>query len=231
MDSNENTTFAVVIPTYAEAENLKWLVPDILDTYPGSCVVVVNDHSGDNTAVVMREFQSIYGLERIHFLERTGNSSYAQSLLEGLKYASGFNFDQIIQMDADGSHPTSEIKNLIATESDITIASRYIRGSKVINVPLMRRAISIFGNYYLSIRNPINIRDRTNGFRCFNRRAMLIIEKLESSENGFSIQIEILNKLIMSGLTVQEIGTEFKYRKIGESKFDFKKFLEAFREN
>jgi hypothetical protein len=77
----------------------------------------------------------------------------------------------------------------------------------------------------------MRIRDRTNGFRAFNRNAMSIIKEFESTEIGFSIQIQILDELIKSGLSVKEVTTQFRYRKIGESKFDFKKFLEAFKKN
>lgn len=131
-------------------------------------------------------------------------------------------------MDADGSHPTADIHRLLMSTSDVVIASRYIGGSRVINVPLYRRAISILGNIYLHFRKPLNVRDRTNGFRAFNSQAMRILDGFESSEKGFSIQIEILDFLVMAGMKVHEIDTTFEYRSLGESKFDLKKVFEAF---
>lgn len=209
--------------------NLQKLVPHIIDTYPDSHVLVVDDYSKDLTDYVMDRLAKKYP-SRITYLCRKTNPSYAASLIEGFNFAAGKNFDKIVQMDADGSHSVSDIKQLVASNANITIGSRYKHGSKVVHVPVLRQAVSIVGNVYISILWRTTIRDKTNGFRSFDQPTISKILEFRKSSEGFAVQIELLHYLMQfSDILISEVPITFEFRTIGESKFDLGKLLEAFR--
>jgi len=222
-------TFAVVIPTFREAENLEWLVPRILDLYPSSTVIVVDDSSEDGTAELIEKLQGLFSPNRLIIEARLELPSYARSLLKGIQIASKLRVQKILHMDADGSHPVEEIGALIMSSSNVAIGSRYIKGSKVLKVPYTRRVISRLGNYYLNLKVPIPVADKTNGFRAFDLKAIRLLENLESTQDGFSIQIEVLQHLVQFGATFEEYPTTFKYRSLGNSKFNLSKVFEALK--
>lgn len=210
-------------------ENLKVLIPQIMETNSNVHVLVIDDYSEDSTNRLMNQFHTIYQ-NRTHYICRKSNPSYAESLLEGFKFADENGYSKVIQMDADGSHAVSDLQQLLRSHSNITIGSRYLSGSKVINVPIRRQTISILGNIYISIIWRSLIRDKTNGFRSFDSVAISKLSEFKSNSQGFAIQLEVLNFLSKKqGLTITEVPITFKYRNIGESKFNLGKLLEAFK--
>ena len=219
--------FAVVIPTFRERENLEWLVPKILNLYPSAKVLVIDDSSEDGTVELIAKLQNIFSSNRLRLETRSDSPSYARSLLKGIQIASTLDVEKILQMDADGSHPVEEISALIMSSSNVAIGSRYIKGSKVLDVPPIRRVISRLGNYYLNFSVPIPVVDKTNGFRAFDRKSIRALENLKSTQDGFSIQIDVLRHLAQFDTTFEEHPTIFRYRNLGDSKFNMRKVFEA----
>jgi len=220
--------FAVVIPTFQECENLTWLIPAIITNYQNCKVIVVDDFSEDGTARLIDDINASHFSSRVHLIQRFNSPSYAQSLLEGIRYAIQEGFETVIQMDADGSHPVAEIYQLSQSNADVVIASRYVRGSKVVGVPIRRIFISKLGNIFLKLTKQSRVKDQTNGFRAFGKNALRVLKSFNSSETGFSIQIEILRHLESQNLLIVELPTTFEFRTIGNSKFTKSKLLEAF---
>jgi dolichol-phosphate mannosyltransferase len=219
--------FAVVIPTFREVENLKWLLPKILNLYPSAKVIVIDDSSEDGTDELIAKLQNTFSPNRLMLETRSESPSYARSLLKGIQIASTLDVEKILQMDADGSHPVEEISTLIKSSSNVAIGSRYIKGSKVVDVPPIRRVISRLGNYYLNFRVSIPVADKTNGFRAFDLKSIRVLESLESTQDGFSIQIDVLKHLAQFSTTFEEHPTIFRYRNLGDSKFNMRKVIEA----
>ena len=72
--------------------------------------------------------------------------------LEGYKWCINNNFQYILQMDADLSHPPSTAPTLassIENGYDVAIASRYVEHGGVSSWPIHRRFISFFANLLL----------------------------------------------------------------------------------
>ncbi len=219
----------IIIPTYREVENLRILVPQIMTISPNLHLLIVDDDSQDGTYQLVGKFKSDYG-QRVELLTRQTDPSYAASLLQGMSFAIKLGYEAIIQMDADGSHPPSEILDLVNTSGDVVIGSRYMKGAKVKSVPLLRRVYSIIGNVYISIRWRSKLRDKTNGFRLFRGNALKALSNFETTTTGFAIQIEILRYLnIQNSIVITEIPTVFNFREIGSSKFNLMKLYEAFQ--
>ena len=222
-------SFLIIIPCFKEMENLKTLIPNLIKTYSNSHVLVIDDFSDDSTDKLMEKFQTDYP-DRIYYICRKSNPSYAESLCEGFKFANENKFQKVVQMDADGSHSVKDINLLIQAKTNLAIGSRYCSKSKVIGVPFTRQTISIIGNLYISLIWRTSIRDKTNGFRCFDEWSLSNLADFKSKSKGFAIQIEVMNHLVQKNiLNVTEIPIIFRFRNIGESKFDSGKLFEALR--
>jgi glycosyltransferase involved in cell wall biosynthesis len=219
----------VVIPTYKEYENLKVIIPEVFNQIKGLHVLIVDDISHDGTTELFNELKLVYG-KSLHFISRRNEPSYAKSLLAGIRYGIENGYSAIIQMDADGSHAPKDIIKLLDTPGDVVIGSRYLKNSKVLNVPWRRQMYSIFGNVYISIVWRSSIRDKTNGFRLFRSEALEVLSGFNVSTLGFAVQIQTLNYLREhKRIRTKEVPIEFAFRQVGVSKFDFKKLIEAMR--
>jgi dolichol-phosphate mannosyltransferase len=220
-------TTLVIIPTFREVDNLEILIPQLVDISPSLKILIIDDDSKDGTQALVRRFQNIYGA-RVYLIARQANPSYAESLMDGIRFAISEGYESVIQMDADGSHVPAEILNLIQTPGDVVIGSRYVTGSSVNYVPWHRRIYSILGNIYISLLWRTLLRDKTNGFRLFRKSALDLLVNFESETKGFAIQIEVLYYLYKHpSITINETPTRFNFRHIGDSKFEGKKLWEA----
>lgn len=217
----------IVIPTFEEHENLKVIIPELFIHLPGTHILIVDDNSDDGTFQLISSLQQIYG-RTIGIISRKEDPSYAKSLLEGIKLGIKNGYTTIIQMDADGSHAPKDVKNLLRANGEVVIGSRYLRNSKVIDVPWKRRTYSILGNLYISMIWKSKLRDKTNGFRLYRTHALENLRDFNVTSLGFAVQIQTLNMLRKDRrIQIKEVPIEFEYRQIGESKFDLNKLLEA----
>lgn len=109
---NPVTYFSVIIPARNEAATIEHCVQGILDQdYPSSLVevIVVNDHSTDNTADIVKELQKKYNnLQLINldeYLQDTQLNAYKKKAIElAISKSKG---DWIITTDADCSIPAN----------------------------------------------------------------------------------------------------------------------------
>ncbi len=119
VSSERRTSVSVVIPAYNEAENLRWLLPQLATVDE---VIVVDGESTDGTGDVVRELCPHATLIR----QRPRGKGAA--LRAGFAAATG---DVIVMIDADGSMDPLEIESfvtLIARGFDIVKGSRHSCG-------------------------------------------------------------------------------------------------------
>jgi len=93
----------VVIPAYNEESTIGKVIKDCL--FYGK-VIVVDDSSNDNTAIVSLEA----GAEVV---TNKNNLGYDGALLKGIKVAVNQNYKIIVTLDADGQHPVDQLSNFL----------------------------------------------------------------------------------------------------------------------
>lgn len=217
----------VIIPTFKECDNLRVIVPELLNQVQGVHILIVDDISHDGTTELVLELQKTFG-QAVSLISRQNDPSYAKSLLQGLKLGIVKGYSTLVQMDADGSHAPKDIIKLLSAEGDVVIGSRYLRNSNVINVPILRQIYSIAGNAYISVIWKSRLRDKTNGFRLYRSQALNILANFNVSSLGFAVQIQTLRSLCKDRkIKITEVPVDFVFRQIGNSKFDMKKLFEA----
>ncbi len=160
----------VIIPTFNERENIQRILPTVLEQDSCIDVLVVDDSSPDGTAGAVEELQA--GCDRIHLLVRPEKQGLGRAYLDGFRWALEREYSLVVEMDADFSHPAKHVPQFIekAKEFDVIIGSRYVGGRvNVINWPLSRLIISLFGSFYARTITRLPVADVTGGFNCFRR--------------------------------------------------------------
>ncbi|WP_245565433.1 polyprenol monophosphomannose synthase [Nocardioides insulae] len=208
----------MVVPTYNEAANLRWIVERVLRAQPGVDVLVVDDGSPDGTGEIAEELASEH--PEVQVLHRTEKAGLGAAYLHGFRWALHQGYDVIGEMDADGSHQPEELHRLFAAlqDADLVIGSRWVPGGSVINWPLSRHALSRGGNAYVRLLLGIPVRDATAGFRLFRRSTLERIDLAGVESTGYVFQTDLAVRTLRAGLVVREVPIEFVERVRGDSK-------------
>ena len=208
----------VVIPTYNEADNIPGLIPRVLGLGKEFEVLVVDDHSPDGTAGLVKLMQSTDA--RVHLIEREAKLGLGTAYVAGFKYALERDFDFIFEMDADFSHDPNELPKLLhkAEECDLVIGSRYVSGVNVVNWPMRRLILSFCANLYTRYITGMPVKDATGGFKCYRRAVLESIDLNGIHSNGYAFQIEMNFLAWTKGFRVCEIPIVFVDRRVGTSK-------------
>jgi dolichol-phosphate mannosyltransferase len=220
----------VVLPAHNEEGSIGPLLDALLrelgSDYPDFAILVVNDGSTDETAAIVRGYEST---ERVMLLDQPVNRGLAETLRTGLLAAveQARPDDVVVVMDADNTHPAGlvfRMTRLIREGNDVVIASRYREGSHVRGLTLRRRALSRGASWLLRLFFPTpGVRDYTCGYRAY--RAGMLMQLVDRhgqeliSERGFACMVDLLLRLREQGAIFSEVPLVLRYdRKEGPSK-------------
>ena len=220
------STYLLCIPTYNEAENILEVLTRTLDLgIEGLEILVIDDSSPDGTAELVSNLQS----PKIHLLNRAKKEGLGPAYLAAFQWGLKREFEYFIEMDADGSHQPEELPRLIASTPgvDLVLGTRWIKGGKVENWPLYRRAISRMGTWYAEIALKLPYKDLTGGYRILSRKLLESIDLHEIETIGYGFQVEMAMRAHDCGLLVREVPITFIERTKGKSKMNRKIVLEA----
>jgi len=215
---------SIVIPMFNEAENVESTlkrVKEVLAQFPGSFEIVpVNDGSADNTLEILQK--AAEEDDKIRVVSYPKNIGRGMALRKGFQEASG---EIIVSIDADLSYSPHYLLDFVETlrrepDIDFVLASPYMPGGGVQNVPVFRLSASKWGNKVLRLAMPNRIYTSTGIFRAYRRK---VLDSLELESDGKEIHLEILSKAIALGYRVKEVPAILTGRQKGRSKFKFRK--------
>lgn len=221
----------VIIPTYNEKGNVRRIIQAVLNLEREVDILIVDDNSPDGTADIVKEMMTHFP-GRIYILEREGKLGLGTAYIAGFKHCLERGYEHILEMDADFSHNPNDIPRLIAaceSGADLSVGSRYVKGGKVENWPLLRIFISFFASLYVRTVLWINVKDTTAGFVCYNRRVLEKIDLDKIEFIGYAFQIEMKYKARKNGFKIVEVPITFKDRLVGQSKMSMNIFNEALK--
>jgi dolichol-phosphate mannosyltransferase len=225
--ATQNT--AVVIPTYNERDNIPKIVEAILNLYPDIHILVVDDHSPDGTAQIVREMQRVH--PNLMLRERMQNRGFAPSYRDGFRQVLAESWcHAVIGMDADFSHNPAEIGRMLdkLTGYDVVVGSRYTAGGSVQNWNPGRRMLSRAANFYVRAVLGVRVRDTTSGFICMRREALERAPVQQTASEGYAFLVELKYLLKRSGSCIAEHPISFEERREGQSKMSAGKVWESF---
>jgi dolichol-phosphate mannosyltransferase len=220
----------VVVPTYNEAENMPRLVSAVFALpIPSLKLLVIDDNSPDGTGQIVKDLAAGYD-GRIAVHERAGKMGLGSAYLTGFELALADGAEAIAQMDADFSHPTEKLVEMldVINTCDVVHGSRYVPGGKLEERwPLWRRWLSAFGNSYARTILNLPIRDVTGGFRIWRRETLTGMPLDRVRSNGYVFQVEMAYIAHSLGYSIREIPIYFADRRWGQSKMSLSIQLEA----
>ena len=207
----------MVLPTYNERDR----IGELVEAAFASCeergirleLVIVDDHSPDGTGEIA---DALAATRRMQVIHRSGKLGLGTAVVAGFQIASA---EVVGVMDADFSHPPSLIprmlRTFVATNADIVIGSRYVRGGSTPDWPLKRRLLSRAA--CLLARPLTPARDAASGFFLIRRD---LARGTTIQAGGFKICLELI---VRSGATrLVEVPYRFDDRELGESKMSLR---------
>jgi dolichol-phosphate mannosyltransferase len=221
----------VVVPTYNERETIVETMNQLLELSCQPDILVVDDSSPDGTAALVTEAM-VAEPKRIQLLERP----LKQGL--GRAYEAGFahilvngGYDVIVHMDADGSHPPTDVDRLVAAlaDADLAIGSRYVPGGKSNGLSGPRKWLSRGGNAYARVLVHAGVHDLTGGFKAWRTELLTKLLDEPTGSDGYAWQIEMTVRAARAGARITEVPITFLERRAGSSKMDWHIAAEAAR--
>ncbi len=218
----------VIVPTFNERENLPRIVPLILAAHPAVDILIVDDNSPDGTGLLAAGMAR--DDPRVHALHRNRKEGLGKAYIAGFRWGLQRDYGLFFEMDADLSHPPEKIPLMIgaAQTHSVVVGSRYVgRRVNVVNWPITRLIISVFGSFYARVITGLPIMDATGGFNCWRREVLeaLALDRIES--NGYTFQIELKLRAWRKGFALAEIPIVFTERETGDSKMSKRIVVEA----
>jgi len=158
-------------------------------------LLFVNDGSTDSTGALAEAFAETR--QNVFVLHHITNFRLGQALRFAFNNCRG---DYIITLDVDLSYAPEHIgmllENIRETRAKIVIASPYMEGGKISNVPWMRKTLSRWANRYLSFTAPGDISTLTGMVRAYDAR---FVKSLDLKAMETEINEEIIFKAQMLG--------------------------------
>ena len=214
----------VILPTLNEGPSIGTVIELLLEI-DSTDILVVDDASTDGTAAVVERLRG----PRVDLIERPSKLGLGSAYLLGFAWALKRPYDVVVEMDSDFSHDPRDAARLVAALelADVVIGSRYVRGGRVENWGLFRRALSQSGNRYARALLGIEVADATNGLRAYRAEWLRSLDLASITSEGYSFQVEMAYRAVRRGARVVEIPIVFTERVAGRSKMSRAIVLEA----
>jgi glycosyltransferase involved in cell wall biosynthesis len=215
----------VFIPAWNEEDNLPDVLDDLRRDLPDVDVLVVDDGSTDRTAEIAQQ----HGAE---VLSLGSNRGLPIGIAAGYRWALDHDYAYCGRVDADGQHPPSELRRLLALVReggcDVAVGSRFVSGggyepyryvpspARRLGTALLRRGMK------LALRRPFA--DATSGLYAVNAAALPLLAEPFRTE---APEVEALLRLSDAGLRVEEVPVRMEPRASGVSKLRGRKAVKV----
>lgn len=218
----------VLLPTYNERDNLGRIVERVRTALPQADILVIDDNSPDGTGDMADAMSAADS--RIQVLHRAGKEGLGKAYLAGFAWGLERNYDAIIEIDADGSHPAEQLPAMmeLAKNADLVIGSRWVKGGDVVNWPKHREVLSRGANIYVQLALGTAVRDATAGFRVYRAATLRAIDLDTVTSAGYGFQVDLTWRTLQAGGVIVEHPITFSERELGVSKMSGNIITEAF---
>jgi dolichol-phosphate mannosyltransferase len=200
--------YLIFIPVYNEENSLKDIISELESYYDIADILVIDDGSNDQTQQLMHQMPDI------NKIYHRNNKGYGATLLEGFRYAIDHQYHYVITIDSDKQHQPSEIENFLEVNEkerfDIISGSRYLVTSEShdTKAPEDRRKVNRRITHQINQITGYQLTDAFCGFKLYRVDAL---KKLNITEPGYGMPLQLWIQAWKNGLTVKEIPVELIY--------------------
>jgi glycosyltransferase involved in cell wall biosynthesis len=206
-DTHLRPFVSIVLPCYNEEAILQTNIITILSYLESKRqkykweILIINDGSKDKTGEIADKLAGQINIIRV--IHHPTNLNLGNALKTGFKNAKG---DIIVVMDIDLSYSVEHIEQMVdkmlETSSDIVIASPYMKGGIVTDVPFTRKIMSRWVNRFMRIAAQDKYYTFTGMVRAYRKE---FIATVNLKTKDYEINPEILYKAMILRARIVEI--------------------------
>jgi glycosyltransferase involved in cell wall biosynthesis len=212
---------SIIMPAYNEERTIHLILDrvknvDLLDGIEKE-LIIVNDHSSDDTEGAVKRYQEANPELNIQYHSHEVNKGKGAALHTGISKATG---EFLIIQDADLEYDPQEYNDLLAPvlrgEADVVYGSRF-KGNNPHRILFFWHTI---GNQFLTLlsnmMNNLNLSDMETCYKLFNTK---MVQGLTLKENRFGFEPEVTAKVSrLPKIRIYEVGISYYGRTYEEGK-------------
>ena len=214
-DSRDRPFVSIVLPAYDEAAILRDHVVVLLE-YLKTLeqrfrfeIIVVNDGSRDQTGAIAAQLAAEFdGIRAFH---HPRNFGLGQALKTGFAQCRGM---YVVVLDIDLSYGPEHIGLLLdritKTGARLVLASPYMRGGRVSEVPWLRVVFSRVANWFLARSSGEHISTMTCMVRAIDGR---FLRSLHLRSTGMDVMPEMIHKAKLLRASIEEVPAELNWER------------------
>ena len=215
VDKLDRPLVSIVLPAFDEASILREhviLLLSYLKTLNRRFrfeIIIVNDGSRDQTGTIADQLAVEFAGIRVFHHRR--NFGLGQALKTGFAQFRG---QYVVVLDIDLSYGPEHIELLLdritKTAARLVLASPYMRGGQVVNVPWLRVVFSRVANWFLARASGQRISTMTCMVRAIDGR---FLRSLHLRSTGMDVMPEMIHKAKLLRATIEEVPAELNWER------------------
>ena len=236
--TSHSRTGIVLLATLGERQTIRYVLEEVAESvrlleqsgYSFQVLIVDDSQDTEYNRHVEQSFKELRISGRVIDGPREGLGAaivygFEQALLDS-------NVGFIVNLDADGQHDARQMPDLVrahfATQSQITIGSRWTKGGSAPGLSFKRKILSRVSAMMLHrVGVPSSVKDPTTSFRVYSRSAIEASFKTVTDFNGYAFFGGMIAVSSSEGAKISEVPIQFRPRWAGESKMKIARIVET----